>query len=291
MATPLVIVSGLSGSGKSTALRALEDLGYYCVDNLPIALLDAFGAQLPAPADSDYQGAAVGIDVRNAQNPTAFPETLAALRARGLAVEVLFVTADRDALLRRYSETRRPHPLVRAGRPLDEAIALEARRLAPIADLADHRLDTTRENIYGLRERVRTLVGATRTALLVYLQSFAYRLGTPGDADLVFDVRCLPNPYWSEDLRECTGRDPAVAEYLRAVPVTAALEDDIFRYIETWLPRLRQGDRGSLHVALGCTGGRHRSVYLAESLARRLRARGLEVALRHRDLGHSAANH
>ena len=285
MSEPFVIVSGLSGSGKSTALRALEDLGYYCVDNLPIALLDAFG-ELRAGAGTPTQpGAAVGIDARNAQDLAQFPAMLAALRARGVPAEVVYLTAQPAALVTRFSETRRRHPLSRPGVALADAIALEQQRLAPVADLADHRVDTTRENVYSLRERIRALVGAPAAGMQVFLQSFAYRLGTPADADLVFDVRCLPNPYWVEGLRECTGQDAAVRAYLDGEALAQALQEDIARFVRTWLPHLRHGDRGSLHVALGCTGGRHRSVYMAETLAERLRAAGQSVVVRHRDLG------
>lgn len=286
MTAPLVIVSGLSGSGKSTALRALEDLGYYCVDNLPIALLGAFGQQLASGGmDGAQTGAAVGIDVRNAQDPALFPATLDALRAGGVRTEVVYLTAERATLVARFSETRRRHPLAREGVALADAIAREEARLAPIAAIADHRVDTTRQNIYELRERMRALTGVPRAGMLVYLQSFAYRLGTPADADLVFDTRCLPNPYWSEGLRDYTGQDAPVVEHLRGQALARALEDDLVRFIETWLPHLRHGDRGSLHVALGCTGGRHRSVYMADALAARLRAAGHSVAVRHRDLG------
>jgi RNase adapter protein RapZ len=280
----LLIVSGLSGSGKSTALRALEDLGYYCVDNLPIALLKAFGEQLVQGPPDGSLGAAVGIDVRNAQDPALFPATLAQLRAQPMRVEVLYLTAARAALVGRFGETRRRHPLAREGLTLEDAIAREEARLAPIADLADHRLDSTRHNIYELRERVRTVVGAAAGGFIVYLQSFAYRLGTPADADLVFDMRALRNPYWTPKLRELAGDDAAVIEFLRAEPLARTLEDAVVGFVETWLPHLRRGERGTLHVALGCTGGRHRSVYMADAVAARLRAAGHTVVVRHRDL-------
>ena len=284
----LIIVSGLSGAGKSTALRALEDLGFYCVDNLPIALLPALGQELTARGGADTP-AAVGIDVRNVSDLAAFPAILNDLRAHGGDCRVLFFTADRQTLINRYNETRRQHPLARPGVAISEAIDAEQRRLAPIAELADLCIDSSGLNIYQLRSAVRDLLSHGPQAPTLVLQSFGYKFGAPLDADMVFDMRCLPNPHWEPTLREFTGLDAPVREFLERQDDVQRLFDDICRFLDTWLPRFAASDRSQVTVGIGCTGGRHRSVYMAHRLGDYFKAQLGDgetgrVLVRHRQL-------
>ncbi|ROR29754.1 RNase adapter RapZ [Inmirania thermothiophila] len=283
----LVIVSGLSGSGKSTALHTLEDLGYYCVDNLPLVLLHDFATGIEGHRRGRYPGAAAGIDARNvAADLRRFPEILAGLRDAGVDTEVVFLTAGDEALVRRFAETRRPHPLAGPRTGLREAIQRERRLLAPVSEAADLFLDTTGLSIHQLRDLVRERVARRpRGRLSLLVQSFAYRQGVPADADLVFDARCLPNPHWVPELRPLTGRDEAVARFLDEQPASGALLADIEAFLGRWIPRFEADNRPHLAVAVGCTGGRHRSVYVAERLAQRLRAQGRwQVLVQHREL-------
>lgn len=284
----LIIVSGLSGAGKSTALRALEDLGFYCVDNLPIALLPALGRELTARGGADTP-AAVGIDVRNVSDLAAFPGILRNIRGHGVECRVLFFTAERQTLINRYNETRRQHPLARPGVSISEAIDAEQQRLAPIAELADMSIDSSGLNIYQLRTTVRDLLSHGPQAPTLVFQSFGYKFGAPLDADLVFDMRCLPNPHWEPALREFTGLDSPVREFLEQQPDVQRLFDDICRFLDAWLPRFAASDRGQVTVGIGCTGGRHRSVYMAHRLGEHFKAgQGAgepgRVLVRHRQL-------
>ena len=283
----LIIVSGLSGAGKSTALRALEDLAFYCVDNLPIALLPALGEELTRSGPSTP--AAVGIDARNFSDLAAFPGILKALRDSGADCQVLFFTADRQTLINRYNETRRQHPLAGHGGSISEAIDAEQLRLAPIAELADLSIDSSSLNIYQLRTTVRDLLSHGPQAPTLIFQSFGYKFGTPLDADMVFDLRCLPNPHWDPALREFTGLDAPVREFLKRQPDAQQLFADIRAFLEAWLPRFAASDRSQVTVGIGCTGGRHRSVYMAHRLGEYFRARqdaGQQgrVLVRHRQL-------
>ena len=281
----LVVVSGLSGAGKSIALHTLEDLGYYCVDNLPLALLEPFARELLRGGEGWGAGAAVAIDVRSgAEGLERVPECLERLREQGLDVRVLFLQASEPVLIQRFSETRRAHPLARDGVSLPEALRRERALLEPIAALADVLIDTSRTHIHELRDLVRERIEARPGRLRVVVQSFGYKHGVPADADLVFDLRCLPNPHWEPELRPLTGRDEAVARFLERQPLVGRLHDDIARFLADWLPRFEAEARPLVTVALGCTGGQHRSVYMAERLAHTLRARGLEVLVRHREL-------
>ena len=280
----LVIVTGLSGSGKSTALHALEDLGYYCVDNLPLALLEAFGEQL-CSAPRSYGRAAVGLDVRTSADFGQLPDLLPLLAAKGIETRVVALSADERTLLNRYKETRRRHPLASATTTLADALRSEGQRLAPITELASDRIDTSSFNLYELRDMVRELFGPhSQAGMSVLLQSFGFKHGTPLDADLVFDVRCLPNPNWVPELRALTGRDEAVQRYLRDHPLVAEMVGDIHGFLARWLPRFEAGSRGHLNIAIGCTGGRHRSVYVAETLRERLQPQFRSPLLRHREL-------
>lgn len=282
----LVIVSGLSGAGKTVALKQYEDLGYYCIDNLPLALAGALARRALRKADQRFERLAIGIDARESPREIElFPRYLARLRESGAETRVLFLVADDETLLKRYSETRRRHPLVNDERTLPEAIALERRLLAPIADLADATIDTTRKNLHELREEIHAQVpggGAGHLSLL--LMSFGFKNGLPDAADYVFDVRCLPNPHWEPTLRRHTGRDPSVVAWLERFPQVHRMFGDIGGFLDHWLPEYRRQDRSYLTLAIGCTGGQHRSVYLVERLAGHLRQSYEHVAVRHREI-------
>lgn len=280
----LIIISGRSGSGKSTALHQLEDEGYYAIDNLPPSLLpalvDNIGPRLAAP----LRGIAVCIDARNAaQDLETFQQTLDTLPA-AVTCRVLFLDADEATLIQRFSETRRRHLLTTlSALPLAEAIRRESELLEPLAAAASLTLDTRAMTIYELRDAIRQrLVGPDAEAMAILLQSFSFKRGIPGGTDLVFDVRILPNPHWCGELRPLTGRDKVVAAYLESHEITGKLFADIAGFIDRWLPSYQESRRSYLTVALGCTGGRHRSVYMAERLHRHLKAGcGPQVQLRH----------
>jgi len=282
----LVIVSGLSGSGKSVALAMLEDLDYYCVDNIPAGLLPGFIAYTVRTSEPAYRLTAVGVDARNRPEDLAdVPRLVAELRRSGIGCEVLFLRAANDVLLKRFSETRRRHPLSRAGLGLQEALEQEERLLAPVAAAADLTIDTSALSVHELRETIRARVverPASTPSLL--FESFAYRHGVPDDADFVFDARALPNPYWEAELRDLTGRDAAVARFLDGQDEVASFLGDITGFLERWMPSLVRSNRSYLTVAVGCTGGQHRSVYLAEKLAAHFNATLGQALVRHRDL-------
>lgn len=280
----LVIVSGLSGSGKSSALRMLEDLGFFCTDNLPLPLLESFTAQMLRGNAPTL--VAVGIDARSrVDDAVSLPERLETLRSNGIDCEILFLEADDPVLLARFSETRRKHPLTHDGCPLEEAIARERLLLGPIAASAALHIDTSRSNIHQLRETVkRRVVERPGGQMSLVFQSFGYKHGVPRDADFVFDLRCLPNPHWEPDLRDLTGRDDAVRDYLARRDEVRQMERQLTGLLETWIPRFAAENRSYLTVALGCTGGRHRSVYLAERLRAHFADLRADVSVRHREL-------
>ncbi len=283
----LIIVSGLSGSGKSVALHMLEDLDYYCVDNIPAGLLPMFISHTVRSHESTYQSTAVGVDARNRPAEIAsVPNLVNELKRSGVGCEVIFLRADEDILLKRYSETRRRHPLSHDGTGLIDAIRRERTLLEPIADAADLILDTSRTSVHELRELIRQRVaGRTEGRLSILFESFAFRHGVPDDADFVFDVRSLPNPYWEPGLARMTGRDPAVAEYLERHPVVAKMFADIVGFLEHWIPEFVRTNRSYLTIAIGCTGGQHRSVYLVERLAEHFSKRFALVHARHQVVG------
>ena len=276
----LVLITGLSGSGKSVALNALEDAGYYCVDNLPVKLLPELVAFL---TQAGYSRAALSIDVRSGTTLDALPQHLSALRQTGTDVTVLFLQAKADTLIQRFSETRRRHPLGGDNRTLAEAIARERELLEPVADVSHH-IDTSDLSPNVLRSWVRDFVHLPAAGLTLLFQSFAYKYGVPLDTDMVFDVRCLPNPHYDPKLRPFTGRDQPVVEFLANDPGVQKMLDDIRRFIDEWLPCFDRDSRSYLTIAIGCTGGRHRSVYLAEALAEYFRTRHGSVLVRHREL-------
>lgn len=282
----IIIVSGLSGSGKTIALQTLEDLGYYCVDNLPFKLILPLVREIRTASDLLPPTVAVGVDVRNfIDELSQFPATLADLRASDLTVEVVFLHAGEEILLKRYNETRRRHPLDLGNMPLREAIRQERQLLEPIVACADLIIDTGGTNIYQLRELIRARIHDTpREAMSLLFESFGFKNGMPTDADFVFDVRCLPNPHWEPLLRPLTGRDQPVIEFLQYQPEVMEMVADLCRFLETWLPRFELSDRSYLTAAIGCTGGQHRSVFVAEALAHHFGGIRCHVMVRHREL-------
>lgn len=281
----MVIVSGLSGSGKSVALRKLEDLGYYCIDNLPAGLLATLAETTVATGDAVYERLAVGIDARNRpEELKRVPEVVASLRAAGISCELVFLHANRTTLMQRYSETRRKHPLSGDTIALGEAVDTERRLLAPVAATADLTIDTSRSSVHELRDLVRERIhGADATTSLLF-RSFGFKSGIPVDADFVFDVRCLPNPYWEAPLKAHSGLEPAVVEWLESHPLVHELRDDIVGFLQRWLPEFERSGRSYLTVAIGCTGGVHRSVYMVERVAAFFRERRGHVLVRHDEL-------
>jgi len=282
----LVIISGLSGSGKSVALHTLEDEGFYCVDNLPLGLLPNFIEQLSSRQMRIYNEVAVGIDARSGVDDLMrFNEIIADIRAKNIDVEMIYFQADINTLIKRFNDTRRRHPLAKGGMPLAEAIEMEHNLMSPIALSADLCLDTTRTNIHQLRsllkERV-LLKPAHEMSLLV--QSFGFKNGAPSDSDFVFDLRCLPNPHWEPALRDFTGQDLQVKRFLDASADAIAMFDQLKLFLETWIPLFNAQHRYYLTISLGCTGGQHRSVYMAEKLCDVLRNKFSHVSLRHREL-------
>jgi UPF0042 nucleotide-binding protein len=274
----LILVSGLSGSGKSIALNVLEDGDYYCVDNLPATLLLDVADFLE---DAGHERVAISVDARSAALP-ALPESVSRLKQRGIDCRVLFLEASPQALLRRFSETRRKHPLTVSGLSLSEAIERERALLAGVADLG-HRIDTSELLPRALQTWIKEVVGLGGGGLTLLFESFAFRDGIPLDADWVIDARMLPNPHYEPDLRALTGRDAAVAGFLDAQPAVRRLVSDLQSFLARWLPEIEREQRNYVTVAIGCTGGRHRSVFLAERLAGAFRGER-HVLVRHRGL-------
>jgi len=282
----LIIVSGLSGSGKTVALHVLEDLDFYCIDNLPAALLDTLVSRFVDSDESTFDSLAVGIDARNrAEDLASLPTLIRKFRDGGVSCEVVFLQAEDEILLKRYSETRRKHPLADKGLSLQEAIGRERELLGPIIDTADIVIDTTRTNVYQLRDTMRERIRArSENELSILIQSFGFKHGVPTDADFVFDLRCLPNPYWETQLRPLTGKDAAVAAYLDDKDDVQEMYADILAFLNKWIPNYVDFHRNYLTVALGCTGGQHRSVYMVEKLAVDLGEKYPHVLTRHNEL-------
>ena len=283
---PFVVVTGLSGAGKSHAIRALEDLGYFCVDNLPIALIPTF-ADLTLSGRNDLQRAAVVVDIREGRELARFPATYRRVKRRLAGkVRLVFLEADDASLVRRFSETRRPHPLA-GDRSVTAGIAEERRRLEPIRALADQILDTSAMTVHELRRRIHASTGgpAARRDLVVTVASFGFRHGVPEDADLVFDVRFLPNPHFVPSLRRSSGRNEKVARYVLRRPATRRFLELTERLLKFLVPQYVAEGKTYLTIAIGCTGGRHRSVAIAEALGRRLRRmKDIQLRVRHRDV-------
>ena len=279
----LVIISGLSGSGKSVALHVLEDLGFYCIDNIPVPLLKSFVAEIVPRKDPAFENVGIGLDARSRPSDLAeVPALVQKLRADGLVCEIIFLQTDTKTLLSRFSETRRKHPLTDKETGLEEAIQKERELLGPIINSAELVIDTTRMSVYALREQIRERV-APRTpgSVSILIESFGYKHGLPANADFVFDVRCLPNPYWEPQLRALSGKDDAVKAFLDAAPMVQRMVEDIANFLAEWIPRYQDFQRSYLTVAIGCTGGMHRSVYVAEAVAKKLKAKNVDIRTHH----------
>jgi RNase adapter protein RapZ len=282
----LIIVSGLSGSGKSVALHMLEDIDFYCVDNIPAALLKPFISHTVRAMGDTYPRTAVGLDARNrASEIETIPALVTELRRSNIDCEVLYLHAAEEVLLKRYAETRRKHPLVSGEIGLREAIALERKLLDPITTAADWVIDTSNMGVHALRDLIRERIERRREGQLsLMFESFGYKHGIPGDADFVFDVRSLPNPHWETALRRLNGRDSAVIEYLSGFASVRSMIADLTAFLEKRLSEFSQANRSYLTIAIGCTGGQHRSVYIAEQLAAHFRQSHPQVLTRHDSL-------
>ena len=282
----LIIVSGKSGSGKTSALHLMEDEGMTCIDNLPVDLLPVLIQQLSQEPER-HRDVAIGIDARNITNDLSkLPKIIEAIRHGGRECDVLFLDTADEVLLKRFSETRRRHPLSDQKHDLKEAIALEHALLRPIAELADHTLNTSHFSLHELRSAVRRAVvkNDQRTGLAIVVSSFGFKYGTPADCDYLFDVRCLPNPYWNPSLRGKSGLEQSVIRYLDQQQPVQAMLADLISFFEKWLPSFEENNRSYVTIGIGCTGGMHRSVYLTEKLAKQLRKRYNNVQTRHRQL-------
>jgi UPF0042 nucleotide-binding protein len=277
----IIIVSGRSGSGKSISLDLLEDLDYYCIDNLPASLLP----KLVEHIKDSYDKIAVGIDARNMPaDLSQFHYILEEFKKSGVTSEIIYLDAEDSTLIKRFSETRRKHPLSSAHVSLAEAIQKEKTLLEPVADLADLYLDTTHYTVHQLRETLLPRINRKNNRLSLLFESFGYKHGVPSDADYVFDVRCLPNPYWQVELRSFSGLDEPVKNFLFDKPETLSMLDSITQFLEYWIPQFESSNRTYMTVAIGCTGGQHRSVYLAEQLFLYFQKKRENVQVRHRDL-------
>ncbi|MCX7068270.1 MAG: RNase adapter RapZ [Methylococcales bacterium] len=283
----LLIVSALSGAGKSTALDTLEDCGYYCIDNLPVTLLEDFIGHVMLADKITYKKTAIGIDARNKNESLSnFSDSLAFIRSKGINCEIIFLHAEEATLLKRYSETRRRHPLTSADIPLKDALRLEKAMLEPIARHANVFIDTSKTHYHQLRQLIRDQIDERDFKhISLQFQSFGFKNGIPLDADFVFDARSLPNPYWIPELRALTGKDRPVIDFLKNQALVTEFFQDIAGFFDRWIPRFDAEGRSYLTVAIGCTGGQHRSVYLADSLSERFKTTPLlNVIVRHREL-------
>jgi UPF0042 nucleotide-binding protein len=283
----LVIISGLSGSGKSVALHALEDLGFYCIDNIPMTLLRSFVDELLLRNDPAFENVGVGLDARNRRRSdiAEIPALVKQLRVNAVACEVVFLETDDKVLLSRFSETRRKHPLTDESTSLADAIKSERELLGPVIDTAELVIDTTDMTVSQLREQISERVAPRRPGKLsIMIESFGYKHGLPANADFVFDVRCLPNPYWEPQLRPLSGKDVPVKSFLDAQPLVQEMIAAIADFLEEWIPRYQDFQRSYLTVAIGCTGGMHRSVYVAEAIAKRLEKKYGPIRTQHDEL-------
>ena len=275
----LFIFTGLSGSGKSVALKTLEDLEFYCIDNLPIKLLDACIETLKIQS---YSNVAISLDVRNPSFLGTLPEEVEGLSKKGIEIKIIFLTASKESLLRRYSETRRPHPLSDDNTTLNECIEVERKLLEPLKNNAEQ-IDTSRLSPQQLKNCVRDLVENKNHQFQLILQSFGFKHGVPLDTDFTFDVRCLPNPFYEDELKQLSGSDSPVADYLSRSTDTLKLIGDIHRFVDNWLPLFITEGRVTLSISIGCTGGQHRSVYVVEQLEKKFK-QNYRTLMRHRDI-------
>lgn len=281
----LVIVSGLSGSGKTIALHTLEDAGYFCVDNLPVGLLADFVNSMKNNKPVLYDLIAVAIDARcNIQDMAHFENITAEIKALDIELEILFLTSKIEKLLTRFNETRRKHPLSRKGLPLVEAIHLERSVLKGISSNADLTIDTSELNVHELRHIINNrILHENSETMAILVQSFGFKHGLPADTDFMFDVRCLPNPHWEGQLRPFSGKDQPVIEYLESFPAVAEMEKSILDFMQHWIPCFEKEGRSYMTISIGCTGGQHRSVYLTQKITCELHKTRSNVSLRHRE--------
>ncbi|WP_349432478.1 RNase adapter RapZ [Methylomarinum sp. Ch1-1] len=282
----LIIVSGLSGSGKSIALDTLEDCGYFCVDNLPFTLLEDFISDVMLDDKKICAKTAIGIDARNQTEKLAdFSGCLDFIRKKGIECDVLYLQAEENILLKRYSETRRRHPLSDLNIPLKEALRMEKDMLRPVAKCADVIIDTSHTHYHQLRELLKSQLGeGNERQMVIQFLSFGFKHGIPLEADFMFDARTLPNPYWVADLRGLTGKDQAVIDFLQDEDVVQQYFQDVRNFIERWAPKFEADNRSYLTVAIGCTGGQHRSVFLVDLLVKHFQQSAHNVIVRHREL-------
>lgn len=281
----LTIISGRSGSGKSTVLHVLEDRGYYCIDNLPASLLSSLASRISSDA-TGIPNVAVSIDARNiSADLDKFPSIINELKNKSLPTEIVFLDANSQTLLKRFSETRRKHPLSSEAIGLKEAIDKESELLEAISIMASLSIDTSNMSLHQLRDTVKNhLLDDQQTTLALLFQSFGFKNGLPVDADIVYDVRCLPNPYWDNSLRSLTGLDDAVVGFLDSQEEVQEMCSDIENFLQKWIPSFESNNRSYITVALGCTGGQHRSVYMCEKLGEIFSTQGSNVQVRHREL-------
>jgi len=281
----LVIISGRSGSGKSSALNLLEDEGYYCIDNLPVALIPELVTYVKSSNSQEHNKVAICVDARNSSHDFSGFVDLLANKSSEVDVKVVFLDADSDKLIKRFSETRRRHPLSDKNTALREAIETERTILEPIVNLATLTIDTSEMSLHDLRTAIKErLVQTTGSSISVLFQSFGFKHGIPTDADFVYDIRILPNPHWDPALRVQTGKDQGVIEFLDAQEDVESMFIDIRDYLKKWLPHFEQNNRSYITIAIGCTGGQHRSVYMAQRLANDFETHFENVQVRHREL-------
>jgi len=281
----VVIVSGLSGSGKTVALHTLEDAGYYCIDNLPLGMLPELVDNMVNSTPEPYDLVAIAIDARSGVDSSdRFDEIMRHISRHPLQLDILFLTCNTSRLLKRFSETRRKHPLSRQGLPLADAIQKEKKLLEDIHANADLVIDSTDLNVHELRQMIiDRLLSQTASEMGILIQSFGFKNGVPADTDFVFDVRCLPNPHWEKDLKPLTGCDPAVVKYLESYPEVEAMFASIYGFLVDWIPRFEKENRSYMTISIGCTGGKHRSVYLTERIANEFKQQRENISIRHRD--------
>jgi len=281
----IIVISGRSGSGKSSALDLLEDEGFTCIDNLPVSLLPALFQQLRKRDNANKAKIAIGIDARNIDGDFAsIPTLLESTKQSSDEFTILYLDTSIDVLIKRFSETRRKHPLSNTDTGLREAITEEDSILAPLAALADVTIDTTHLSLHELRSTVKARVMKSSRGMAIMITSFGFKFGVPVDADLIFDVRCLPNPYWQAELRGKSGLEKEVQAFLQVQEPVQEMQHDIFTFVDKWIPSFQGNNRSYLTVAIGCTGGMHRSVFLAENISRQLTLKMSNIQVRHREL-------
>lgn len=280
-----LIITGLSGSGKSIALHTLEDMGFYCIDNLPIFLLETFAYHLEKQPEEIFRKTAVGIDARSQPSSLKqLPGLILAMHEKDIDCEIIFLEAQTNTLIKRFSETRRKHPLTGDKYSLEEAIQRERELLEPLISRADLLIDTTHTNLHELRDIIRSRVSGEQPQAAIRFESFGFKHGVPLNVDFIFDVRCLPNPHWQTELRPLTGLDEPVVHFLKESQKTRNMLDDLTRFLETWIHQFEADGRSYFTIGIGCTGGQHRSVFITDQLYQYFKAQGRRVLQQHREL-------